>query len=173
MELLIQFLAQPSVQGLIGGMVAVLLKSLLIDWFTKGYFAQKRRELKSYEALYDSISLCEMRYSILWKSEIHDPGKGKVWTKTEQREQYNLLRTTIIEELIKIHHHFKWLDDKEWLTKLERWEQNIQARVEMHRKKIDEEPLSEEDKKSVDENPYKEILNLLKKKLHRMARYDY
>ena len=94
METLIDLLSRPAVSGFVGGLVALLLKSLLIDWFTKGYFAQKRRELRSYEALYDSVSLCEMRSSILWKSEFYDTWKGKEWRKSKEMEKIEQLRAS-------------------------------------------------------------------------------
>ncbi|MCL4518420.1 MAG: hypothetical protein M1587_04410 [Thaumarchaeota archaeon] len=190
METLIELLSLPFIQGLLGGMLTLLLKMLFVDWFTKGYFARKRRELRSYEALYDSVSLCEMRYSILWKSEFLDFWKGEEWAKPKHRKKIEQLRTAIIEELIKIHHNYKWLDDKQLLSKLEKWEKEIQNRVENQSKWLDEKEvvskLNEDEKKKylrdrveehrdddIDEYLYRGILDLLKKKLRAMARYDY
>ncbi len=72
-----------------------------------------------------------------------------------------------------MHQNYKWLHQKQLLSQLERWGKNIQDRIEWQRKKIDEEPTSEEDDKSVKEPQYREPLDLLKRKLHKMARYDY
>lgn len=162
----------PPIQGLLGGTLAILVK-MLVDWFTKTHFAQKRQELRSYEALYDSVAECEARYSILWKSEFFDSFEGKPWPKPEYRQKNERLKTFVLDELFKMHKSFKWIDDKELQSILEKWEKNIQARIRATRKKIEEEPLSEEDQKAIKENPYGEILGDLKQRLRKLARYNY
>ena len=129
--------------------------------------------MRSYEALYDSINQCEARYSILLKGELFDAAKGKHWTKEELRQRNQELRSMVIEELIKMNVAFKWLNDKVLQARIERWEENIQRRIEATRKRIDEEPRSEEDQNATKENPHDGILDDLKNRLRKMARYDY